>query len=73
MRRSTCGGKHGYYWVQPGIATPPIRHSINQSEGKNAGVGSATQYGKFETHNCGEVERYDRGTIFEKVGWQRGV
>ena len=29
-------------WVQPGIATPPLLHSINQSEGKNAGVGSAT-------------------------------
>ena len=29
-------------WVQPGIATPPLRHSINQSERKNAGVGSAT-------------------------------
>ena len=28
--------------MQPGIATPPLRHSINQSEGMNAGVGSAT-------------------------------
>ena len=39
----TCGGRRDEsYWVQPGIATPPLRHSINQSEGKNAGVGSAT-------------------------------
>ena len=28
-------------WVQPGIATPLLRHSINQSECKNAGVCSA--------------------------------